>query len=208
MRKIHFTGRAYSFLVALSILTFSCISESETPLNEDLTVEKEIAEEVVTGGENLRKGDFYRYQEKFSNSIFPFGTESGFYLPGTGVGNATFIGKSLSFINQKALDPITTEGAPVSLVFAEELAALGITNLSDDVHSVTVDKKGNALFFSSGTNNGVPVSEDRVEFEAEVTVVGGMGIFENASGSGKVTGFYNPYTGAGESSIVAELMFK
>lgn len=201
-------GRAYVFLAALSILTFSCISESETPLNEDLTVEKTITEEVISSGENLRKGDFYRYQEKFSNSIFPFGTDPEFYLPGTGVGNATFIGKSLSFINQKAKTPLTTEGAPVSLVFSDQLAALGITNLSDDVHSVTVDKKGNALFFSSGMNIGVPVSEDRVEFEAEVTVEGGMGIFENATGSGKVTGFYNPNTGVGESSIIADLMFK
>lgn len=208
MRKNYFMGRAYVFLAALSILTFSCISENETPLNETLSVEKEIVEEVATGGENLRKGEFYRYQEKFSNSIFP-AQNNGFYLlPGTGVGNATFMGKSISFINQVVTSETTTEGAPISWIFGETLAEMGLIDLPDNVHSITMDKKGNALFFSSGTNYATSISDTRTEFEAVVTIVGGIGLFENASGSGKVSGYYNPENGKGESAIVADLMFK
>lgn len=201
-------GRTGLFLSVLSILVSSCISENEGPLIEEVSIEKELSGGIVSGGENLRKGDFYRYQEKFSNSIFQVDSPNGFMLPGTGVGNATFMGKSISFINQVVTGETTTEGVPVTLIFGDALAEMGLIGIPDYVHSITMDKKGNALFFSSGTNYASPISETRTEFEAEVTIVGGIGLFENASGTGKVTGFYNPTNGKGESAIVADLMFK
>lgn len=208
MRQIHLLGKNCLFLAILSILTYSCISDSEAPILTELNSEKGLVTETQSDGENLRKKGEFRYHEKFSNQIFPVPSNEGIMLAGTGVGNATFLGKSLSFINQLATSPTTTVGAPVSLVFAAELEELGLVNLGEEVHSVTVDKKGNAIFFSSLINTANPISDIRTEFEAEILIVGGAGSFEGVSGQGKVIGFYNPATGIGESSVLADLQFK
>lgn len=190
----------------------SCISESESPiLTEQL--EKSIAlSEGATGEENLRKLPEYNYSEKFTNQITPkFEGANEFgpivFLPGTGVGNATFLGKSYSFINQMAVGPITTISAPVTQYYSEELEAMGLTGIPDNVNSLTTDGKGNAIYFESGINTAVMVTETRTEFSADLIIVGGTGKFSGATGKGRVEGSYNPKNGVGTSAVKADIKF-
>lgn len=211
MKKSYLVAKIVFGLTAGFLIT-SCISESESPiLTEQL--EKSVAlSEETTGEENLRKYPEFNYLEKFSNQITPkYEGESEFgpiiYLPGTGVGNATFIGKSYSFINQLAVGPTTTIGAPVTQYYSVELEALGLTDIPDNVNSLTTDGKGNAIFFESDVNSAVMVSETKTEFSADLTIVGGTGKFLGATGTGKVEGNYNPTNGVGASTVRANIKF-
>lgn len=213
MKKSYLVAKIVFGLTAGFLVT-SCISDPESPvLTEQL--EKSVAlSEETTGEENLRKYPEFNYFEKFSNQIttkFEGFTENGpiVFLPGTGVGNATFFGKSYSFINQLAVGPTTTISAPVTQYYSEELEALGltVTEIPDYVNSLTTDGKGNAIFFQSGINTGVIVSENKTEFSAELTVVGGTGKFLGATGTGIVEGYYNPTSGVGASTVRANIKY-
>ena len=200
------------FGLCAGIFATSCISDTESPiLTEQL--EKSVAlSEGTSGEENLRKLPEFNYIEKFSNQITVIvGGQGEFgslvFLPGTGVGNATFIGKSYSFLNQLAIGPTTTVSAPVTQFYSEELEALGLTDIPDNVNSLTTDGKGNAIFFESGTNTGVIISATKTEFSAELTVVGGTGKFLGVTGEGKVEGYYNPTNGVGASTVRANIKF-
>ncbi len=211
MKKSYLVAKIVFGLTAGFFVT-SCISEPESPILSE-QVEKSVAlSEENTGDENLRKSPEFNYLEKFSNQITPkYEGESGFgpivYLPGTGVGNATFIGKSYSFINQLAVGPTTTIGAPVTKYYSEDLAALGLTDIPDNVNSLTTDGKGNAIFFESGVNSAVVVSETKTEFSADLIVVGGTGKFLGVTGKGKVEGSYNPLNGVGSSTVRADIKY-
>lgn len=200
------------FGLCAGIFATSCISDTESPiLTEQL--EKSVAlSEGTTGEENLRKLPEFNYLEKFSNQITQkYEGEGEFgpivFLPGTGVGNATFIGKSYSFLNQLAIGPTTTVSAPVTQYYSEELEAIGLTVIPDNVNSLTTDGKGNAIFFESGINTGVIISLTKTEFSADLMVVGGTGKFLGATGEGKVVGYYNPSTGVGASTVRANIKF-
>lgn len=208
-------------LVLISgIVLTSCMPEAETPNTMELTKTAKESTQVVTGEENFRKspnGVFY--QEKFSNEIgfvpdIPGGWEQGSpapaWYPGTGVGNATHIGKAYSFINQYATfgpTGLNTVGAPVTQFFTTQLAELGLTEIPDEVSSLTTDGKGNAIFFENILNVTTPESAVRVNFVAEVKIIGGTGIYKTASGSGEVNGFYNPQNGKGETTLRANILF-
>lgn len=211
MKKSYLVAKIVFGLTA-GILVTSCISETESPLLTE-QLEKSVAiSEETTGEENLRKYPEFNYLEKFSNQITPQyegANEFGpiVFLPGTGVGNATFLGKSYSFINQLAVGPTTTIGAPVTKYYSEELEALGLTDIPDNVNSLTTDGKGNAIFFESGANSAVKVSETKTEFSADLKVVGGTGKFLGVTGTGKVEGKYNPLTGVGASIVRADIKY-
>ena len=211
MKKNYLVAKIVFGLCA-GIFATSCISDTESPiLTEQL--EKSVAlSEGTSGEENLRKLPEFNYIEKFSNQITVIvGGQGEFgslvFLPGTGVGNATFIGKSYSFLNQLAIGPTTTVSAPVTQFYSEELEALGLTDIPDNVNSLTTDGKGNAIFFESGTNTGVIISATKTEFSAELTVVGGTGKFLGVTGEGKVEGYYNPTNGVGASTVRANIKF-
>lgn len=209
--------------LAIALLISSCMPEGETPMTSEAA---KLANEVAEAGnqevgiENLRKSpNGVAYQEKFTNSIslipdtgFTFETPFPAFYPGTGVGNATYLGKAYSFINQRAQlsteGPITV-GAPVTMFFSKELAELGLTNIPDEVSSLTTDGKGNTIYFKNILNVTTPVSETRINFTADVEIIGGTGKFETATGQGKVVGFYNPQseTGAGETTLRATIKF-
>lgn len=218
MKKYYLNWSGLSLI--LTIVLSSCMSEVEAPMANELA--KTVAEstEVVTGGENLRKspnGGFY--QEKFSNVIgFVPDIEGGWvegspapaWYPGTGVGNATHMGKAYSFINQYATFGqfgLNTVGAPVSEAFGDELAELGLTEIPDEVSSLTTDGKGNAIYFKNVLNVTTPVSAIRINFTAEVEIIGGTGIYERATGNGEVNGFFNPQDGKGETTLRANIVF-
>ncbi|MDI1323540.1 MAG: hypothetical protein PSV36_12390 [Algoriphagus sp.] len=211
MKKSYLVTKIVFGLTAGFLVT-SCISEPESPvLTEQL--EKSVAlSEGTTGEENLRKYPEFNYFEKFSNQITPKNEgQSEFgpivFLPGTGVGNATFLGKSYSFINQLAVGPTTTISAPVTQYYLEDLEALGLTGIPDNVNSLTTDGKGNAIFFESDVNTGSIISETRTEFSAELEVVGGTGKFLGVTGTGMVEGFYNPKNGVGASTVRANIKY-
>lgn len=198
-----------------SIVLSSCMSEAETPvINELLTNE---STGVVPGGENFRKGSEYNYSEEFSNQLFsveyigdnPLGIA---FFPGTGTGMANRMGKASSFLNQLAIiDPntggIITINAPVTQFFTNELASLGLTEIPDEVSSLTTDGKGNAIWFKNIKNITTSISETLTEFEAEVEVIGGNGRFSKSSGKGIVKGTFNPMTGKGSSVLQARINY-
>lgn len=213
MKKSHLIAKILFGFIA-SIIVTSCISDSESPiLNEKLEQSIVLSEDQINE-ENLRKSREFKYVERFSNQITP--RVEGFnefgpivYLPGTGVGKATFIGKSYSFINQLVIGETTTIGAPVTQFYSDQLEELGLTlsYIPNSVNSLTTDGKGNAIFFKNDTNFAVVISSIRTEFSAKVEVVGGTGKFLGASGKGVVEGFYNQTNGKGTSTVRADIKF-
>ncbi len=218
MKKSYLVAKLVVGLTA-GIFVTSCISEPESPvLTEQL--EKSIAiSEGSTGEENLRISKEHNYQEKFSNQIgfFPDFANGGSYnapapawYPGRGVGNATFMGKAYSFINQYASfgpSGLTTVGAPVTQYYEDELAELGLDNIPVEVSSITTDGKGNSIYFKNILNITTPFSSTRTNFTAEVEIVGGTGKFEGASGNGTVVGYFNPQDGKGSTILKATIVF-
>jgi hypothetical protein len=214
MKKSYLNWSRLSLISALVLS--SCMSEVESPVANELAKTTEESAEVSTGGENLRKSAAaYNYSESFSNQLFevdyvgenPFGIS---YFPGSGVGMANRMGKASSFLNQLALfDPasggVITVNAPVTQFFSDELEALGLTNIPDEVSSLTTDGKGNAIWFKNIKNVTTPVSPTLTNFEAEVEVIGGNGRFSKARGQGVVRGTFNPTNGKGSSVLEARI---
>lgn len=165
----------------------------------------------------LRLSGNFNYFEIFQNQLtfipgegYVGGPAPGFY-PGTGEGLATRMGRANSFLNQFAFfegSELVTIGAPVTGVFGAELEALGITNVPDEVSSITVDKRGNSIWFKNLKNTVTPVSETLSSFIAEVEIVGGTGRFTNLKGTGVVRGNFNPTNGQGRSVAMATLKNK
>jgi hypothetical protein len=166
---------------------------------------------------NSRKRVDYNYFEIAKNQIgfipgpgYAGGPAPAFY-PGEGEGIATRMGKMKSFLNQFATfenGQLVTVGAPVADVYAPKLALLGLTNIRNAVNSVTVDNKGNAIYFKNLKNTVTPVSPTLSSFVAEIQIIGGNGRFKNASGEGVVRGNFNPINGEGRSVTLAELSLK
>jgi hypothetical protein len=215
MKKINLSVKS-GVVLALVLLVSSCSLDQQVV--EDVANSKLAEEEVsaIPDSENLRKGRTFRYQERFSNQITPtvlpnedpqFPVEELTFLPGVGEGNATFLGRAKSFINQVAIGESTSIGAPVTMFYGEQLAELGLTDISDEVSSVTVDRRGNAIFFKNIINTATPVSETLVRFVAEVQIVGGAGRFEGASGEAIVEGSFNPLNGQGSTIVKGFLSF-
>ena len=163
---------------------------------------------------NSRKRADYNYFEIFNNTLF-FVPAEGYqggpapaFYPGSGEGIATKMGKAYSFINQLAQfqnNELVTVGAPVTMFFESELSAFGITGLPDAVNSITVDKKGNSVWFKNVKNVVIPVSEILSSFTAEIEIIGGTGKFEGATGTGTVRGNFNPLSGEGSSVTLASI---
>ncbi len=207
------------FGLCAGIFATSCISDTESPiLTEQL--EKSVAlSEGTSGEENLRKSREYNYLEKFSNEIgFIPDVANGWvanapapaWYPGTGVGNATFMGKAYSFINQYAsFSPygLSTVGAPVTQFYSNELSDLGLVNIPDEVSSLTTDGKGNSVWYKNILNRTTPSSSTRTDFTADVEIVGGTGKFEGATGNGTVEGFFNPQDGKGSTTLRASIVY-
>lgn len=218
MKKSYLVAKIIFGLTAGFLVT-SCISEPESPvLTEQL--EKSVAlSEGTTGEENLRKSQEYNYLEKFTNEIglvpdFANGWQEGSpapaWYPGTGLGNATFMGKAYSFINQYASfgpSGLSTVGAPVTQFYLIELEELGLENIPDNVSSLTTDGKGNSVWFKNIINVTTPASETRMDFIAEVEIVGGTGKFEGATGNGTVVGYFNPQDGKGATTLRASIVY-
>ena len=208
-----------ALLFGVSLLVFSCSSPEEEMILEMEEVQKEPSlEEALAKWDQLdkeanltssfRKNFVANYFEITENQLFFIpgdgyvgGPAPGFY-PGTGIGLATRLGKSSSFINQFATfdgKDLVTVGAPITAVFAPQLAGLGLTGIPNEVSSLTTDGKGNAIWFKNLKNTVTPVSAELSTFVAEVEVIGGNGKFKKSKGAGVVRGNFNPLTGEGAS---------
>lgn len=203
--------------LAGSVLMASCspiIDESTDP--QQVIPEEVLVVSESSGDLNARKSTEVAYYERFTNELFQI-DESGnptqslpAYLPGTGVGSSSHMGKALTFINQYASgqNGLGTVGAPVNNIFGDKLAEIGIIIDNPEVSSVTTDGKGNSIWFKNKGNNVTPTSSpERFDFEAEVEIIGGTGKFEGATGSGTVTGYFNPSNGQGMSTIKGKMLF-
>lgn len=225
MKKNYFFAKSFLILAASSLIVTSCMTDTEGPLEESILTEKALEVTDSEGGENLKKGGFIEYKDSFVNQIIPF-IEIGpeilvpydperfpgllpTYLPGIGEGKARTLGKVYSYINQKVLPGTnSSEGTELFQFQLEALEKLGISNLPDEVHAVTVSEGGHALFFRSGKNVGTIVNDSVTTFTAKLEVVGGVGKYENASGEGEVKGWYDQRNGYGESMVTALLKRK
>lgn len=152
-----------------------------------------------------RKNVWRAYRDSFNTNYFVVpdfangaGPETNYlpaWFPGSGIGNATHMGKANCFFNQyTSFGPggISSVPAPVTMFFAAELAAAGITNVPDYVNSITFDKQGNSIWFQGGQTTTTPVGPTRINFSGTNTIVGGTGKFENATGSVSLSGYFNP----------------
>ncbi len=208
--------RKSALILSASVLMFSCLPDSEAPVIQEESNLVEVLSTPAEGGENLRKAVERNYFERFENNLklepgpgFTGGPDNAFY-PGTGKGNSTHMGKALTFLNQFAqfgTNGLETVGSPVTMIFADELAALGLTSIPDNVSSITTDGKGNSIWFEAVSNSVTPTSETRADFVAQVKIVGGTGKFEYATGEGEVVGFFNPEDGKGSSTMRGRIIY-
>jgi len=116
------------------------------------------------------------------------------------------MGKAFTFLYQFArfgLNGLETVAAPVTMFSEESLIELRITDIPNEVSSLTTDGKGNSVRFTSTSNKVIPGEDPniRLDFVAQVDIVGGTGKFAGAKGNGEVTGFINPSDGKGSSVI-------
>lgn len=207
------SGLSLIFTIVLS----SCMSEVEAPMANELAKTVEESAEVVTGGENLRKGpNGVFYQEKFSNQSIVIENNPAAF-PGFGEGQSTYIGKAYSFFNQYAMGApdengvVFTVAAPVTEFFSEQLIGLGldpdeIDANSEIVSSLTTDGKGNSIWFNNISNKAQFDLEGNITFEAEIEIVGGTGKFQGATGTGTVVGNVGE-GGKGTTTVRANIIF-
>ncbi|MEB2776938.1 hypothetical protein SYJ56_16600 [Algoriphagus sp. D3-2-R+10] len=203
--------------LAGSVLMASCSPFAEEPIQIQQVTDSEalVAPESFTN-QNARKTVEKNYFERFTNQLTQV-DENGIYtpnipayFPGTGAGNASHMGKAVTFLNQYAsfgVNGLGSVGAPVTQFYSSELEKLGIVVDNPDVSSVTTDGKGNSVWFKNKQNTITTSSEERSDFEAEVEIVGGTGKFENASGTAIVTGYFNPKNGSGSSTMQGTIVF-
>lgn len=224
MQKIY---KWSAFAAVISFGLYSCSIDEEQVMTvqdevSELTIERAFAkwdklDEEAGFPLNSRRKTEYNYFEETDNQLwfvpgdgYVGGPAPGFY-PGVGTGKATKMGNISSFINQFATfqnNALVTVGAPVSMFFTNELTALGISNISDNVSSLSADGKGNAIFYQNISNTVTPVSETLSTFLAEVKVIGGTGKFKGAKGTGVVRGNFDPTSGAGSSVTLIDLKLK
>lgn len=202
--------------LAGSVLMASCVPTMEEPAQIQQVTESEALVNTTSSTDlNARKSVEKNYFERFANQLAQV-DENGnptndfpAYLPGTGTGNSSHMGKASTFINQFASYGeygLGTVGASVTQFYSEQLEALGIIVDNDEVSSVTTDGKGNSVWFKN-IQNKVSFSEERSNFEAEVEIVGGTGKFENATGTATVSGYFNPSNGQGMSTIQGRIEY-
>lgn len=217
MKKTQLVQKS-ALILSASLLLLSCVENLEAPLIQEEANRLEILDSPNNGEENLRKAADRNYSERFQNSLFMIpgpgyveGRPDNAFYPGKGVGNSTHMGKSLTFINQLTQfgpNGLETIAAPVTTIFGDELAAIGLKNIPLEVSSITTDGKGNSVWFKSISNQVVfNATGTRADFKAVVEIIGGTGKFENASGSGDVVGFFNPSNGKGSSEIKGRIRY-
>lgn len=171
----------------------------------------------------IRSTTWYRISPTAPSEIMVNGEKkTGFaYFPGSGSGEATFLGNGSLYFNQLVYSttgnqpPEGSVGAPVSAVpgypltggplpltqpgdFTSLAAVVSSLNLPDAINgqvinSIIVNKSGDAIFTSAVTGSGstFPISNVLVGFNGTATIVGGRGKFLHAKGEIKYEGFFD-----------------
>lgn len=168
---------------------------------EEITNQGNAALEQGSNEANYGKAQAARpYYESFTaiSNITP--TASGVFNPGWGTGSARHMGTAKMCFNQQVIfamingqpTPIGSVAAPVNQFYAAELATVGIT-VPNTVSSITYDNFGNSVWFTSTTGTSLsPVSATRVNFTANLQIIGGSGRYAGASGTTLMNGYFNP----------------
>lgn len=128
------------------------------------------------------------------------------YYPGGGKGNATYLGSCKTFFNQfvpLAPPPIASVAAPVTMFYAGELAAAGLTTIPGHVSTINYDGRGNSIWFTQTSSVTTPASPSRLDFVATANIVGGTGRFAGATGSITIRGYLNP-TDTSDAAFTSE----
>lgn len=197
MRKLSTIKAALFFAIITSV--YSCQKEKTMvqPPNEENIEE---ANAVVSARNNQRrpfKGTFttfYNFIPDVANGWTPPNPAPAWY-PGGGSGNLTHLGNSNTFFNQYAvLGPtgLQTVAASVNMFFANELSTAGL-NVPNNVTTIFFAGNGRSIWCEAiGASATVPVSPTRIEFTAQLKIIGGTRQFSCAKGEVTLYGYFNP----------------
>ena len=195
MKKLLMFRIALCFIIITSV--YSCQKEKLwlPNLNDKVEKVKDVSEKLKL--HRPIQGTFTTYfnfiPDIENGWISP--TPAPAWYPGGGSGQLIHLGSCSTFFNQYAtLGPtgLQTMGAPVNMFFANELAAAGL-NVSNDVTVIFYKENGNSIWCAAnGVGTTVPVSPTRIEFSAQLNIIGGSGRFSSATGSLKLSGYFNP----------------
>lgn len=197
MRKLSIIKAALLLAIAASV--YSCQKEKTLPppSNEENIEE---AKAVVSARSNQRrpfKGTFttfYNFIPDVANGWTPPNPAPAWY-PGGGSGNLTHLGNSNTFFNQYAVlgpNGLQTLAAPVNMFFASELQAVGLT-IPNNVTTIFYKDNGKSIWCEAiGASTSVPVSPTRIEFTAQLKIIGGTRQFSCAKGEVTLYGYFNP----------------
>lgn len=195
--KILFFSRRLALLSCVA-LVISC--QKESLIQPDSQVAS-----LVASNENFiaNKTQEHKIKGAFNDGSYQFIPGPGWvapnpvpaWYPGEGDGQLNLLGKSTGFVNMYlTMGPGGLMGtpAPVNLVFAARLSALGIT-VPDAVSIIMFDKQGNSIWASGGNLITItPESATKVLFDFPAQIVGGTGKFANATGQFEGSGYFNP----------------
>jgi hypothetical protein len=135
------------------------------------------------------------------------------HFPGGGTGNATHLGKCITYFNQLAyIQPpgeaiLGSVAAPLVDVpfypvggdfteLASAISALGIPEIVNGhiINQVIYNKKGEAIFTTAlaGGGSTFPISATKIGFNGKGLILGGTGKFVHATGEFAFDGYFNP----------------
>lgn len=183
-----------ALVIAVTALFFSCQKDVS-----ELAVDNPLDSKAAT----VKKTQEHKLKGEFSSAWYWVVPGPGWvdpnpapaWYPGEGVGHMNLLGKAYAFVNMYITfgqSGLQGTPAPINLFFSDELDDLGIT-LPDAVTIFMFDKQGNSIWGSGvGTLPVTPVSQTRVLFSGPIDIIGGTGKFANASGSYKISGYFNP----------------
>jgi hypothetical protein len=183
-----------AFVIAGVVLLVGCQKDISDLSSENALISK--ATNVKKTQEHMLKGEF----PTASYWVVPGPgwvnpNPAPAWYPGTGEGHMNLLGKAYAFVNMYVtLGQTGLQGtpAPINLFFSDELSSLGI-QIPDAVTIFIFDKQGNSIWGNgAGTLPVTPVSETRVLFSGPIDIIGGTGKFANASGSFRISGYFNP----------------
>ncbi|MBB1283635.1 hypothetical protein HRH25_04545 [Flavisolibacter sp. BT320] len=135
------------------------------------------------------------------------------HFPGGGTGNATHLGKCITYFNQLAyIQPpgdailgsvaaplVDIPSYPVAGDFTELASAISSLGIPETVNGhvinhVIYNKKGEAIFTTAiaGGGSTFPVSATKIGFNGKGLILGGTGKFVHATGEFAFDGYFNP----------------
>ena len=186
-----------TLLISSTLFFTSCQKDIE-----DLSVSSFASSKANKIQTKVLKGHMTTQTSFYPDTQYNPGNLSVFaWYPGNGKGNLSGIGAFTVYYNQYVY-PSTIPGslefalgnsASVNSYFGTELSDLLNVSIPDSIGTVIIDNKGNS-FWSHGTYNYQIPYAGRIIVQGEFHIVGGTGIYENATGNFRISGYSDSAT--------------